>query len=337
MAHVFSTQSKAGNEFFEVKFRTTETTCVTIRIMKLANQTITEDYLRRLNQEREPVTFKKLSKTPKGEFFFNTSKGSIIQKSTTVNFNFNQTHYLKVEAVKAHNLGILDAMGWVKYLPGNKSIQSPGKVSTNIREAIFFDHSGHIGITIWGKFTQLIEEGKKYELNNLNLKNFFVKKLSTTTSTTIALSEEQETKPVLTDDVTKSYIDHEKEINVALNPQLCCPELMGTNVTIDAACTNIKCAKPVATVPGEKTVTCMNCNNMMRVEKCKCIFKCMLLFENITLLLPADVASLYFKEDIMMLYQRDEKKLKNMLCFLENVDYTYNSKNIVTKMSDHQN
>ena len=31
----------------------------------------------------------------------------------------------------------------------------------------------------------------------------------------------------------------------------------------------------------------------------------------------------------------DEKKLKDMLCFLENVDYTYNFKsNIIAKMSD---
>ena len=45
-------------------------TCVTVRIMKQENQTVTENYLRRLNQEREPVTFKKLSKTPKGDYFF---------------------------------------------------------------------------------------------------------------------------------------------------------------------------------------------------------------------------------------------------------------------------
>ena len=51
--------------------------------MKHANQTITENYLRRSNQEREPVTFKKLSKTPKGDNFFNTSKGSVIQKSAS--------------------------------------------------------------------------------------------------------------------------------------------------------------------------------------------------------------------------------------------------------------
>ena len=37
--------------------------------MKQANQTITENYLRRLDQEREPATFKKLSKTTKGDYF----------------------------------------------------------------------------------------------------------------------------------------------------------------------------------------------------------------------------------------------------------------------------
>ena len=70
VAHLPSTESKAGNEFFEVKFKIAEATCVTIRIMKQANQTITENYFRRLNQEREPVTSKKLSKTPKGDYFF---------------------------------------------------------------------------------------------------------------------------------------------------------------------------------------------------------------------------------------------------------------------------
>ena len=54
---MFSTKSKAGNDFFEVKFKIAEAACVTIRIIKQANQTITENYLRRLNQEREPVTF----------------------------------------------------------------------------------------------------------------------------------------------------------------------------------------------------------------------------------------------------------------------------------------
>ena len=43
VAHVFSTKSKAGNEFFEVKFKIAEAICVTIRIMKQANQTINDE------------------------------------------------------------------------------------------------------------------------------------------------------------------------------------------------------------------------------------------------------------------------------------------------------
>ena len=101
---------------------------------------------------------------------------------------------------------------------------------------------------------------------------------------------------VLSDHVIKKCIDHEEEINIKLNPKICCPELVGTNLTVDAACANDKCGKSVATRE----------------------------------------ASQYLKQDVMKLYQRDGKMLKDMLYFLENIDYTYNSKsNIITKMSDH--
>ena len=72
--------------------------------------------------------------------------------------------------------------------------------------------------------------------------------------------------PILSDDVIKKDIDHEEELNIKLNLKICCAELVGTNLTIDAACTNNKCGKSVATVPGERIVTCMNCNNTMRVK-----------------------------------------------------------------------
>ena len=202
---MFSTKSKAGNEFFEVKFKIAEATCVTIRIMKQANQTITENYLRRLNQEREPVTFKKLSKTPKGDYFFSASKGSVIQKSASVEFNYNEKHFQKVDFIRAQNLGIFDIMGWIKFLPGKKTIQSPGK-SNSQPEAALFDHSSDIDITIWqrGRLTQSIEEGRKYEFHNLDLKNFFGKKLSTTPTTTAIISDEIEEMPILSDNVIKN-------------------------------------------------------------------------------------------------------------------------------------
>ena len=189
-----------------------------------------------------------------------------------------------------------------------------------------------------GELTQSIEEVRKYELHNLNLKNLFGKKLSTTPTTTATVSDETKKMSILSNDVIKKYIDHEEGINIKLNPTICCPELVGTNLTVDAACANDKCGKPVTTVLEEKIVTCVNCNNTMRVKKCECIFSYVLLFENISLSLLADVTSQYFQEDVRRLYQRGKKKLKDMLCLLENENYTYNSKNnIITKMSDPLN
>ena len=193
-----------------------------------------------------------------------------------------------------------------KILPGKKTIQSPGKTNS-LREAILFGNTSDVGITIWGELMQSIEEGRKYVFQNLNLKNFFGKKLSTTPTTTAIVSDEIEEMPILSDDVIKKYIDHEEEINIKLNPKIHWPELLGANLTVDAVCTNDKCGKPVATVPGERIVTCMNGNNTMRVKNFECIFSCVLLFENISLSLPADVASQYFQEDVMSLYQCDKK------------------------------
>ena len=81
------------------------------------------------------------------------------------------------------------------------------------------------------------------------------------------VSADIEEMPILSDDVIKKYIDHEEEINIKLKLKICCAELVGTNLTIDAARANYKSGKPVATVPGERIVTCMNCSNTMRVKR----------------------------------------------------------------------
>ena len=69
------------------------------------------------------LTFKKLSKTPKGDYFFNTSKGSVIQKSATVDFNYSEKHFQKVDFIRAQNVGIFDIIGWIRFLHRKKTIQ----------------------------------------------------------------------------------------------------------------------------------------------------------------------------------------------------------------------
>ena len=81
------------------------------------------------------------------------------------------------------------------------------------------------------------------------------------------VSADIEEMPILSDDVIKKYIDREEEINIKLNLKICCAELVGTNLRIDAACANYKCGKPVATLQGDRIVTCMNCSNTLIVKK----------------------------------------------------------------------
>ena len=106
----------------------------------------------------------------------------------------------------------------------------------------------------------------KLKFQNLNLWNLFGKKLSTTPTTTAIVSDEIEETTILSDNVIKKYINHEEEMDIKLNPKICCPELVGTNLTVDATSTNYKCGKLVATAPKKRIVTCLNCNNTMKVK-----------------------------------------------------------------------
>ena len=72
----------------------------------------------------------------------------------------------------------------------------------------------------------------------------------------------------------------------------------------------------------------------MSVDKCPCIFNCQLAFADLTLSLPVDVASKYFKGDVE-LFKKEETGFRTTLCLLENLDFTYNSKNIIASMTDH--
>ena len=89
-------------------------------------------------------------------------------------------------------------MGWIKFLPGKKTSQSTGKTNS-LREANLFDHTSDIGISICGGLTQFKFKFKlkfKFKFHNLNLKDFFRKKLSTTPTTTAIVSNEIEEMPI---------------------------------------------------------------------------------------------------------------------------------------------
>ena len=107
-------------------------TCVTITIMKQANQTITENYWRRLNREKEAVTFQKLSKTPKGDYFFNPKE--VLYESQHQLTNYNEKHFQKVDFLRAQNLAIFDIMGWIKFYLERKPFNHLAKPIVYVRQ-----------------------------------------------------------------------------------------------------------------------------------------------------------------------------------------------------------
>ena len=96
-------------------------------------------------------------------------------------------------------------MGWIKLLPGKKTIQSHGKTNSLCEEGLFY-HTSDIDIIRCGELTQSVEEIRKYKFQILNLKKFFGKKLSTASTTTAIVSDEIEEMPILSGNVIKKYI-----------------------------------------------------------------------------------------------------------------------------------
>ena len=115
--------------------------------------------------------------------------------------------------------------------------------------------------------------------------------------------------------------------------KLCCPEIMNLELELYPGCTN--CNKSVVLQPGIKIVTCPHCKHAMRSDKCSCIFHCKLCFKEHSLVLPQVVLESFLKLDIIQMGKDNIDELKEKILFLENVDYNYNNKNVITSMSEH--
>ena len=125
--------------------------------------------------------------------------------------------------------------------------------------------------------------------------------------------------PNLYESDLKEHLDHGKMISDKLHLKLYCTKLFGTTVSVGPSCVNVSCTKALQIVPGSRIVTCISCNRTMRVDVCPCIFNCQLAFADITLSLPVDVASKYFKEDVVELSKKDETGFWMTLCLLESI------------------
>ena len=119
-----------------------------------------------------------------------------------------------------------------------------------------------------------------------------------------------------------------------LHPKICCPEVVSVTLNVFPGCTNIACGRPVVVISDQPSTSCQQCNTAVKVSKCPCIFYCTLTFEVMEkpLTIPLKLLNQYL---IKFCSKENIKSFKDSLCFIEIVDYFYNTKNVITHMKKY--
>lgn len=328
---VNSNVSKSGNEFIDVLMKTTETENAIIRIMKNSNSSISIGLLTGYKSSSQPVQFSNLSpSSTTGTFFFNSFRGSRIQTSNQVTFSYDSSAVTPIKEILCQNVGTYDVVGSLKWLKESIMVTtSNGELP--LREAVLYDGTGDIKLTVWNDLIDSVIEEKQYSITNLSLRNFYGQKLSTTKMTTFSVTDSNDTSPILSPVRYQTYLSDEMTTKIV--NELCCPEIINLELELYPGCTN--CQKSVVLQPGVKIVTCPHCKHTMRSDKTSCFFHCKLCFNEHTLVLPLAVLESFFKLDIIQMGKNNMDELKEKILYLENIDYEYNNKNVITSMSEH--
>ena len=110
-----------------------------------------------------------------------------------------------------------------------KSSHGEGKIH-NLREAILFDATDSIPISIWNTLIDEIDEGKWYSFTNLSLRYYFVLKLSTTKRTTSLAIDNAQPVPDISNGIVLQYDSLSNNIHSKLNQSICCPEITSVHI-----------------------------------------------------------------------------------------------------------
>ena len=222
----------------------------------------------------------------------------------------------------------------------NKGSESPSPTKSvcfekRVRDAIISDNKSHMQISIWEEVIDNVEEDVWYTITDVTTKDYYGIKLTTTTKSDI-VKEEIDT-PV--DWSAVPVDDYSTALTAAPNAtQLCCPDIISAKIYKYPICASAKCGKKVNIVPGEPLVRCTACTRRMLPKKCPLGLHCVLEVQHndkdhILTIFSAQLTS-FLNEEIET-YCDDTDSLEERILMMENVDITYNKKNVVTNIVYH--
>ena len=189
--------------------------------------------------------------------------------------------------------------------------------------------------TVWEDLLQagLKELSTWYYVTNVNLKDYFGAKLSSTALANVTPVKSR--KEVDWESVDVSfYQEHKIHTQAKLNPMFCCPEMLNANIDIFPSCSSHSCKQKVTIISGEQSVKCTSCNGLMKPGSCLCTFECIVEFDDVPLNLPLEVLE-SFLEDVLSTYRNNISSLVEKLLCSEEIDYKYNTRNVITHMALH--
>ena len=140
--------SEGKNDFFDAKFKISEVETKTIRIMKHTNVAVTNVFLNNIKQAGSLVTVIKLLPTPKGIFFYNSSRGTtfVTSPAPNVNFNIDSNVIMSIRNIKSKNAGSFYVRGAIKWLFPAEEVDLHGE-QNSLQEAILCDENDPVAIT----------------------------------------------------------------------------------------------------------------------------------------------------------------------------------------------
>ena len=122
---------------------------------------------------------------------------------------------------------------------------------------------------------------------------------------------------------------------VGSTQKLCCPNIINASAEIFPVCCTYQCNEKITIVPGDRIIKCSSCLRRMKPDNFLSFFEAVLDCDGVKLKLQLETAVQFFNEDILETYRNDINGFSEKLLYLDNIDFEYNSKHVITNMYKH--
>ena len=280
-------------------------------------------------QQKSPVKLHKLSPSKTGQVFFNRKIGSSINISNRpLPFAVDDQIDTKVKDIISGNnpKGLFTICGKMEWLDAQREVRVGGSLKS-VRDAKFYDETGSINLAVWETLIQYIKPKVPFRCKNITT-NVWNGNLKLTTTQSSSFEEVDNNFDVVhTNPEPLSTVDTSNDKFV-----LCCPEVVAVKLENYYSCRNIVCRKKIIVEDKNvKFVKCPSCSRKMVTKGLTHTFIVEIVFEK-----AGKQTNLTLFPNVLNDLDIDKTIIEEELLMLENYDFSYSKKRIVTGIVKHE-